>query len=165
MAKVILICGKICSGKTYYTKKLKSEGNYVVLSCDELMFDLDLDKLLGYLDDVHKVIIPKLKAYFLKKTVEFVNSGLNVILDFGFWSSSERKYVSNYFSEHGIRYEWHYVNVSDEDWKYNIAERNKKCIEDGINAYLVDEGLLRKFENEFEAPLHEEIDVWINNVR
>ena len=26
MAKVYLICGKICSGKSYYSKKLKENG-------------------------------------------------------------------------------------------------------------------------------------------
>ena len=32
MAKVIAICGKICSGKTYYANKIKGKENAVVLS-------------------------------------------------------------------------------------------------------------------------------------
>jgi predicted kinase len=39
-AKVILICGKICSGKTTYTKKLIEENKAVLLSCDEITFAL-----------------------------------------------------------------------------------------------------------------------------
>ena len=30
MGKVILICGKICSGKTYYAQKLKKENRVIL---------------------------------------------------------------------------------------------------------------------------------------
>ena len=32
MARIILICGKICSGKTYYARQLKEKYNAVILS-------------------------------------------------------------------------------------------------------------------------------------
>ena len=35
MGKVILICGKICSGKSYYAQKLSKTENAVVLSRSE----------------------------------------------------------------------------------------------------------------------------------
>ena len=35
MGKVYLICGKICSGKSYYAKALKEKYNAVILSTDE----------------------------------------------------------------------------------------------------------------------------------
>ena len=34
MGKIILTCGKICSGKSYYTKQLKEELNAVIISPD-----------------------------------------------------------------------------------------------------------------------------------
>ena len=40
MAKVVLICGKICSGKTYYARALKEKENAVILSTDEVTYDL-----------------------------------------------------------------------------------------------------------------------------
>lgn len=40
MAKVIAICGKICSGKSYYANKIKDKLNAVILSTDEVTFDL-----------------------------------------------------------------------------------------------------------------------------
>ncbi|HOV25823.1 MAG TPA: AAA family ATPase [Pseudobacteroides sp.] len=46
MAKIIIMCGKICSGKSTYSQKLKKEINAVVLSCDELMLSL-FDEQLG----------------------------------------------------------------------------------------------------------------------
>ena len=39
MAKIIAICGKICSGKTYYAQSLKDKENAVILSCDELTWE------------------------------------------------------------------------------------------------------------------------------
>ena len=37
MSKVILICGKICSGKSTYAEWLRVQNNAVLLSIDEIM--------------------------------------------------------------------------------------------------------------------------------
>ena len=36
MGKVILVCGKICSGKSFYSNKIKDELNAV---CDEMKME------------------------------------------------------------------------------------------------------------------------------
>ena len=46
MAKMILICGKLCSGKTTYAKQLCSKQNAILLSVDELMLAM-YDPYLG----------------------------------------------------------------------------------------------------------------------
>jgi len=40
LSKVILICGKICSGKTTYAKNIAQNMNAIILSVDELMLSL-----------------------------------------------------------------------------------------------------------------------------
>ena len=40
MGKVILLCGKICSGKSYYSKNLKETVNAVIISPDEVTYEL-----------------------------------------------------------------------------------------------------------------------------
>ncbi len=40
MSKIIAICGKICSGKTYYANQIKEKENAVILSTDEVTYDL-----------------------------------------------------------------------------------------------------------------------------
>ena len=40
MGKVILVCGKICSGKSYYSKQLKDSLNAVIISPDEATYEL-----------------------------------------------------------------------------------------------------------------------------
>ncbi|GKX66204.1 AAA family ATPase [Inconstantimicrobium mannanitabidum] len=161
MAKVILLCGKICSGKSYYTKLLKQNNNAVILSCDEILFDLSLNDV----GDRHDVLVEKVKQYFYKKTEEIIEVGVNVVLDFGFWSKQERNNISKYYLERNIDYEWHYIDISDEDWKKNIEERNQKVCKSEANAYYVDEGLLVKLNSLFEKPSTQEMDVWFINER
>ena len=50
MAKVIMTCGKICSGKSTYAEKLRKESGAVVLSIDELMTAV-LGRELGDMHD------------------------------------------------------------------------------------------------------------------
>ena len=40
MGKVILVCGKICSGKSYYSNQLKEQLNAVVITPDEATYEL-----------------------------------------------------------------------------------------------------------------------------
>jgi len=156
MAKVILICGKICSGKSYYSKMLKQKINAVILSCDEVVFDLSMENI----GDKHDDLVCKIKKYLYKKSLEIIEAGNNVILDFGFWSKKERDEVSRYYMERGIDFEWHYIDISDEEWKRNINERNDLVCKGLSRNFFVDEGLLKKMESIFEEPSKEEIDVW-----
>lgn len=40
MGKVIILCGKICSGKSYYSKQLKKSLNAVIITSDEATYEL-----------------------------------------------------------------------------------------------------------------------------
>ena len=106
MAKVIAICGKICSGKTFYANEIKTKENAVILSCDELMgilFNNDLVKK-------HDEIAQKLRRYLFKKSIDIIKTGASVILDWGFWSANDRKQVKRYFEEKNIYCEIHYLD-------------------------------------------------------
>lgn len=161
MAKVILICGKICSGKSYYTKILKQQTNAVILSCDELVFDLSLEDI----GEKHDELVAKIKKYLYKKSEEIIGAGTSVILDLGFWSKKEREEISKYYLERNIAFEWHYIDISDEDWERNIKERNSLVHANLSRNFFVDEGLLEKFNSIFEMPLRQEMDVWYTNKR
>jgi predicted kinase len=90
MAKVILICGKIASGKSCFADKLKKENNAVILSCDELFKMIFKDDQ----GEKHDEITKRIREYIYKKSVEIVRAGTDVILEFGFWSRENRKCVS-----------------------------------------------------------------------
>ena len=158
MAKVILICGKICSGKTTYAKNLVKETNAVILSVDEITL-----ALFGqHLGEKHDEIVEKTEKFLLKKSIEILSIGVNVILDWGFWSRKGRKKITKYFADFGIKIEWHYVDVDDETWQKNVNKRNNN-INNMENFYYIDDNIAKKFWDLFEEPLRNEMDFWHKN--
>ena len=160
MAKVILICGKICSGKSWYAERLRRERNAVVLSHDELMLAV-FDPLLG---DRHDEIAGRATEYLFGLAMQLVRAGVNVILDWGFWTREKRREAREFYESRGIPCEFHYLDTPDEVWEKNIKTRNQAVLQGKTDAYYVDEGLRRKLEAAFEIPEPQEIDVWYKNV-
>lgn len=157
MAKVILVCGKIASGKSWYCRKLLAQSPALLLSVDEVTVKL-FGKELG---DRHDEVTAKVQAYLLEKAAEAVRAGADVLLDWGFWTRSGRQEAERYFNRRGIRTEWHYIDVPDGLWRRNIARRNAAVLAGEDPSYYVDEGLLAKLEGLFQAPEPGEIDVWV----
>lgn len=156
MAKIIAICGKICSGKSYYANRLRTEKNAVILSCDELTMYL-FDNNLG---EKHDEMSERIWAYFYKKSAELVGIGCNVILDWGFWKRTDRDNLRNFCKHHDISCEWHYVKVDDKTWFRNINERNNRVMNgDGGSDYYLDDGLMIKLQSLWEEPSESEIDI------
>lgn len=63
MPKVIALCGKICSGKTFYANKIKEGKNAVILSTDEVTFYLMDNEQGERYDDFAK----RVNEYLMKK--------------------------------------------------------------------------------------------------
>lgn len=157
MAGIILICGKICSGKTYYARRLREARNAVILSTDEATYDLTQNEQGPSYD----AFAARVNRYLRKKAVEIARAGANVILDWGFWTASDRAEMTAYLQSHGVDYEWHYVDIGDAAWRRNIAERNARILRgEGGSDFYVDDGLLKKLESRFEAPDPSGMDVW-----
>lgn len=157
MSKVIAICGKICSGKTYYANKIKEIENAIILSTDEVTYDLIENEQGEFYDK----FCEKINSYLMKKSVEIVKIGCNVILDWGFWTRAKRREVIDYYKQRHINVEFHYIDINDEEWEKNIEERNNriKANQGGADFY-VDEGLKKKILEKWETPNKNEIDVW-----
>lgn len=155
--KVILICGKICSGKSYYARQLRGQYDAVILSTDEVTYDLTRNQQGDSYDEFAR----RVNGYLRKKAAEIVRAGANVILDWGFWTRADRAEIAEFFREQGVPFEWHYVDVAEETWQRQIAERNR-AVEagEGGSDFYVDEGLLNKVLLAFEVPEREEMDVW-----
>ncbi len=158
MAKVFLICGKICCGKSTYAERLRVENNAVLLSIDEIM----LAVFGPYAGDKHDEYTERLRSYLLEKSVDIIGSGIDVILDWGFWTKRKRAEAREFYAARNIEYEFHYIDISEEVWKERIAQRNRSVLNGEISAYIVDSGLEAKFESLFEPPDEDEIDVWIS---
>ena len=151
MARAILICGMICSGKSTLAKAIASKENAIILSNDELT------KVLG--DDLgerHDAVAARTQGYLRQKAIELVRLGINVILEWGFWRATDRAAISRYLTEAGVPFEWHFMDVSPEQLRRNVERRNANPLP---SDYRVDEGLLNKCLSAFEPPSPDEMDV------
>ena len=72
---MILVCGRVCAGKTTYAKRLAREIGAVRLNADELM-----KPLFGeYLGNRHEEVLRQVTALLLEKATECYENGVNVI--------------------------------------------------------------------------------------
>ncbi len=152
-AKVILICGKICSGKSTYAEKLRLERRAAVLSCDDLTLALFPEQL----GDQHEEITRRAHEYLFQRAAELLALSVNVILEWGFWTVESRREAEAYFRNQGFETEWHYVEISDDAWRECIKKRNGQH---PSGAYAVDRNLMEKCASLFQPPDPKEIDVW-----
>ena len=153
MSKVIAICGKVGSGKTYYAKKMLEKQKAVLLSNDELLHDIFPNT---HPNNEQELMI-NINRYLVKKSVEIVNNGCDVILDWEFWKKEERKQLTQYFQERNISTLWYYVSVDDETWKKNIETRNKEVKEqDDGSSFPLNEEILDRANKLFEVPSEDE---------
>ena len=156
MAKLLCICGKIGCGKTYYANRLKEQEHAVILSTDEVTYDLTNNQQGEGYDEFAR----RVNLYLRKKAVEIVNAGCTVILDWGFWTKENRKEIKRYGENNGVLVEMHYIDIDDKTWYENIEKRNNEVISgNGGSSFYVDEGLLNKVSSLFEIPEKEEIDM------
>ena len=134
MAQVTLICGKICAGKTTFAKRLQEKHPAVLLSCDELT------RLLGQYE----------------KSVETVNAGISVILDWGFWTKASREEARRFYESRQIPYAFYFLDVDDRTWHAHLDMRNRAVLTGETNSYFVDDNLIAKCAALFEPPDHSE---------
>lgn len=156
MAKDFMMCGKICSGKSTYAQKLREQHKADVLSVDEITLALFGQAAGDNLDDY----VARSEEYLYQKSLEIIKTGINVVLDWGFWTKYERDYAKQFYGSRNIGYEFHYISISDEEWKKRLMKRNNDVLEHKTDAYYVDDGLAAKFDSIFQIPDRSEIDVW-----
>lgn len=160
MGKLYIVSGKICSGKSYYSKQLKDNINAVVLSPDDATYKL-INNEQG---EFYNVFSNRLLDYLNELAVEIIKAGANVIYERGLWTKKDRQDVREYFKNKGIDVEIHCIHISDELWKKQIQERNKRVLEgNGGSDFYLDDGLMNKLLSKFEEPTKDEVDVWYEN--
>ena len=159
MAKIILICGKICSGKTTYAKTLIKKMPAVLLSNDEITFIL----FGSHGGKNHGEVSERTQKYLFQKSLEIIESGINVVLEWGFITQAERLETSEFYKKHSIEYEWHYMDTPDDILIKNLDKRNQEILKGNSTAHYFDYDFAKKYWDMFEVPAKNEIDVWCAN--
>ncbi len=155
MAGIIAVCGKISCGKSTYARALCRERRAALLSIDEVMLAL----FPPYLGDRFGEISDRTRALLLGKAAELVAVGIDVVLDWGFWTRAGRDDLRAFCRERGVPLEFHWLDPDEDVRRERIAARNRAVEAGAEQAYFVDENLAAKCEAAFEAPGPDETDV------
>lgn len=145
MAKVTALCGMVASGKTTYAKSFKTA---VILSPDDLMLGL-FDGCLG---DKHDETLARISRYFFKLSLDIIAAGVDVVLDFGFWTDKARDEFSLFFKEKGIPHELHYLDIPDGERRERLSARNKLLSSSESRQFIIDDETLAFLDGKFSAP-------------
>ena len=157
MAKVIMTCGRICCGKSTYARKLQENRNAVVLSIDDITLTLFPEGA----GEMHDTYVLRAEQYLLSLSLQILENGVDVILDWGLWTRAQRERLRAFYTGHGVENEIHYLRLSPEEWERRIRKRNAEQNKEEPQSYYVDEGLLRKVDSLFEEPSDTETDLLI----
>ena len=155
MPKVYMMCGKICSGKSTHAEILRKAYKAVILSVDEITLAL-FGQDAG---EKHDDYVTRGEAYLYDKSLQILDSGIDVILDWGFWTRQERDHAREFYGSRGITYKFHYIDIDDAEWHRRLEQRNQAVLDHQVEAYYVDDGLAAKFEAIFEKPEADETDI------
>ncbi len=155
MSEIILLCGKVCCGKSFYANRLSRERNIVVLSVDELMLSLFPE----HLGDRHCEVVRQSKEFLSLQAEKIAAAGVDVLLEYGLWGKAERDTLRARFEALGHKVRLVYIKASDEKILENAKKRNAEKAGGGEKfSYEADEALLGKCNKMFCEPSEDECD-------
>lgn len=155
MPKVFILCGKIASGKTTYANLLCEEANAMNLSIDDVMLKL-YDNCLG--PEKHRKVMEQITAYFLTLIPQIFHKGCSVVLDYGYWTKSERDWIKEQCKNAAFPYEVHYLEIEEEIRLNRLHDRNLKNMKQIERQYIIQDELQKRLDARFEIPNKDEYD-------
>jgi predicted kinase len=148
MAKLFLMVGLPGSGKTTLAKRIEREELAIRLTPDEWIAALSIDPY----DPGKRAEIESLQWTVAVRALEL---GLNVILDFGFWSRRERDDFRARASALGVRAVIRFLDVTRDELRARLAERHAG---ESSAAFPVSDAQLGEHLALFEPPSSEELE-------
>lgn len=116
-ATLYIIQGFIGAGKSTFSKKFSKETGAIHLNPDEWVTKLyNKDE---YMKDWNKCFDATVVQLW-EKTKEYLNSGVDVIFDMGFWIKKDRDFAKQVALECNANYKHYYLYVPDEILKQRI---------------------------------------------
>jgi predicted kinase len=144
MARLILMCGLPGAGKTTRARELAEQRPGVRLSPDDWMTGLGADLF----DQPFRA---RLEATLWTHAQDLLRHGLTVILDFGFWSQSERDEKHAFARSLGIPAELHYLHAPLDELVRRLDIRNT------TGPVAITRALLTEYAPLFDPPTGDEL--------
>jgi predicted kinase len=151
IATLHLICGLPCSGKTILARQLEHERSALRLTPDEW-----ITRLFGTTLSVEALDAARdpVEGALWDLAARVLELGVDVILDFGFWSRSEREVFRARAARLGARSELHFTDASEEQLLARLAVRNAQL---PPGTFWIEEARMREWIRCFEAPGQDEL--------
>lgn len=117
MSRVIFMCGPAGSGKSTYARRLEGRG-FARLSFDDQAWQR------GYLSQpLDPVVHDEIEADLRRELLRLIGDGMDVVLDFSFWSRAMRANYRRLVEPHGITPETIYLQTPRDVVLERIASR------------------------------------------
>lgn len=151
MATLLLMCGLPCSGKTTLAVRLERERGALRLTPDEWIVRLYGERLTPPALDWCRDPVEALQWEVAGRALQL---GVNVILDFGFWSRSEREEFRARAAALGAGSEVYFLDATRPTLLARLTERNA---DPPPYTFRVTEAQLDTWWNLFEPPAPDEL--------
>ncbi len=153
MATLILMCGLPGSGKTTHARQIAAQRRALRLTPDEWVEslygnELTIEQLDAARDPVESV------QWAVAQQVLIL--GVDVILDYGFWSRTEREKFRHQAAELGSGFEIVFCEVSWDELLQRIHTRNDRL---PPHTFRIRPERLREWWDIFEPPTPEEVSL------
>jgi predicted kinase len=146
MSRVIFMCGPAGSGKSTYAQRFEREG-MVRLSFDTEIWRRGLTAV-----PLPPSIRDEIEAELRARLLELVHAGVDVVLDFSFWSRQMRADYRRLLEPSGVIPETVYLATERETVLSRIRARRGSHPDDVV----LTEGLAAEYFDHFEPPTPDE---------
>lgn len=146
MSRVIFMCGPSGSGKSTYARRLE-DGGMVRLS-----FDVELWRRGISTVPPPQEVRDEIEAHLRTRLMELVTAGVDVVLDFSFWSRRMRDDYRELLEPTDVVPETVYLATDRE----TILRRMRARRGDDPDDFVLTEELVAQFVDHFEAPTPDE---------
>ena len=141
-----LVCGKIASGKSTLTVRLACAPQTVRISEDSLLAQLYPGQIASLADYV--ACTARLRAAIAPLALQLLQAGVSVVLDFPANTPASRAWMRELFQQAGTPHVLHYLDVSDEECKARLRQRNAS----GLHPFSTSDAQFDEITRHFVPP-------------
>jgi predicted kinase len=148
LAEIVLCCGKVCSGKSTFTKMLENKYKYYTFSADEWMLQLYKETEDRSLFDDNLSRCTEL-IYQVSEKILKNNNENKIALDFGFWKRENRNALRKRFSSQGFSVTLLYFPI---EFEQQILYMNNRQSDLRSKHYHFNDDTIKTLNKFFEEP-------------